>query len=171
MSDAAFHVAQLNIARMLAPLDSPQLAGFVQALDPINALAEGSPGFVWRMQDEETGNNTSNRFLGDDMMIVNLTVWESIEALEDFAYRSGHVEVMRRRREWFEKMAEAFLALWWVPAGTIPTVGDAEARLVHLREHGPSEFAFTFRDAFPSPGRTESTGGAGSDERWTCPTG
>ena len=146
----AHHLAQVNVARMLAPLDSPVMADFMAALEPINALGDGSPGFVWRLQTDD-GDATAYRVLGDDMMIVNLTLWESVEALADFAYRSEHKDVMRRRREWFEKMDEAYLALWWVPAGHIPTVEEAEERLLHLRAHGPSPHAFTFREQFPPP--------------------
>jgi hypothetical protein len=150
----AHHLAQLNVARMLAPLDSPPMADFVAALEPINALGDGSPGFVWRLQTDD-GDATAYRVLGDDMMIVNLTVWESVEALADFAYRSNHKDVMRRRREWFEKMDEAYLALWWVPAGHIPTIKEAEERLLHLRAHGPTAHAFTFREQFPPPDAEE----------------
>ncbi len=139
------HLAQLNVGRLLAPLDTPQLAGFVAALDPINALADAAPGFVWRLQTED-GNATALRMFDDDWLILNMSVWESREALHAFVYDSDHVAVMRRRREWFTRMAEAYLALWWVPAGTRPTVPDAEERLTHLREHGPSPRAFTFRD-------------------------
>jgi hypothetical protein len=151
------HLAQVNVARLLVPLDSPALGDFVAALEPINTLGDGSPGFVWRLHTDE-GDATAYRVLGDDMMIVNLTVWESIEALADFAYRSDHREVMHRRREWFEKMGEAYLALWWVRTGHVPTVEEAEQRLRHLREHGPTEHAFTFRQPFPPPlqvGETE----------------
>ena len=142
---------------MLAPLDSPQMADFMAALEPINALGDGSPGFVWRLQTDD-GDATAYRVLGDDMMIVNLTMWESVEALSDFAYRSDHKDVMRRRREWFEKMEEAYLTLWWVPAGHIPTIEEAEERLLHLRANGPTPHAFTFRERFPAPleiGETE----------------
>ncbi|MGQ0804201.1 MAG: DUF3291 domain-containing protein [Actinomycetota bacterium] len=162
----AHHLAQVNVARMLAPLDSPQLADFMAALEPINALGDGSPGFVWRLQTDE-GDATAYRVLGDDSMIVNLTVWESIEALADFAYRSDHKDVMRRRREWFEKMAEAYVALWWVPAGHLPTIEEAEERLLYLREHGPTEHAFTFRQPFPPPDADAPI--APIDE--ACPTG
>jgi hypothetical protein len=118
-----FHLAQVNIGRLRAPLDSPTLAGFVAQLEPINVLADGSPGFVWRLQTED-GNATAIRVF-DDLM-VNMSVWESIDALAAFVYRSGHIEVMQRRREWFERMAVAYQCLWWVPAGHIPTVGEAE---------------------------------------------
>ena len=120
------HLAQANVARLLAPLDSPQLADFVAALEPINELADRSPGFVWRLQTDD-GDATSIRAFDDDLLIVNMSVWESAEALADFTYRSDHLAVMRRRREWFEPMAEAHLVLWWVPAGHVPDVDEARA--------------------------------------------
>lgn len=143
-----YHLAQFNIARLRAPLDSPVLAGFVDQLDAVNAIGDASPGFVWRLQTDD-GDATGVRAFDDDSLIVNLTVWESIEALADFAYRSDHKEVLRRRREWFVPMEEAYLALWWVPAGHHPGVEEAENRLRYLREHGPTPEAFTFRDRFP----------------------
>ncbi len=142
------HLAQANVARLLAPLDSSQLADFVAALEPINALADRSPGFVWRLQTDE-GDATSIRAFDDDMLIVNMSVWESAEALADFTYRSGHLAVMRRRRAWFETMAEAHLVLWWVPAGHVPDVEEAKQRLQLLRRTGPSPDAFTFRTLYP----------------------
>jgi hypothetical protein len=164
---AGHHLAQLNIARMLAPLDSEQMAGFVQALDPLNALADGAPGFVWRLQTED-GDATAIRPYDDDMMIVNLTVWESIEALADFAYRSDHREVMVQRRKWFERMAEAFMVLWWVPAGHRPPVAEAKERLELLRREGPTPAAFTFRKPFPAP---DTEAPVDVDDLWGCPTG
>ena len=145
---AGHHLAQANVARALAPLDSPQLADFMAALDPVNALADAAPGFVWRLQDD-TGNATSLRPFDDDLMIVNMSVWESAEALSEFTYRSAHRDVMRRRREWFELMDEAHLVLWWVPAGHIPDVVEAKDRLERLRRDGPSPAAFTFRALYP----------------------
>jgi len=141
------HLAQINIARMLAPIDSPVMAAFVAQLDAINALADGSPGFVWRLKG--AGNDaTSLRPFPDDFIIVNMSVWESIDALKQFVYRSDHARVLRDRAKWFEKMGESHTAMWWVPAGHIPTVGEARDRLMHLREHGESAEAFTFRSAF-----------------------
>jgi hypothetical protein len=127
-------------------LDTPTLAEFVAALDPINALADGSPGFVWRLQTEE-GDATSIRPFDDELMIINMSVWESIDTLAEFVYRSGHVEVMRRRRQWFERM-RLYLAMWWVPEGHAPTVAEALERLEHLQAHGPSPYAFTFKQRF-----------------------
>jgi uncharacterized protein DUF3291 len=144
-----FHIAQVNIGLPVAPVGTSALAEFMALLDPVNAIADASPGFVWRLQTEE-GNATSIPVLGDDRLIVNLSVWESIDQLADFVYRSGHVAVMRRRREWFER-SKVFMALWWVPAGHRPAVTEAEERLEHLRAHGPTAHAFTFRQRFPAP--------------------
>ena len=159
------HLAQLNVARMLGAIDSPVMAEFVAQLDAINALAERSPGFVWRLKTED-GDATAVRPYDDDRIIVNLTVWESVDALRDYVYRSDHVEVMRRRREWFARMAEAYVVLWWVPAGHVPTVAEAVARLDALRRDGPSPAAFTFRAPFPPPGAEWSPSPADADE---CP--
>jgi hypothetical protein len=145
-----YHLAQLNVARLRAPLDSPQLADFVAWLDPINALADAAPGFVWRLQTDE-GDATSVRAFDDDMLIVNMSVWESIEALHDFVYRSGHKDVFARRTEWFERMDEVYVVCWWIPAGDVPSVEDAVARLELLRTNGPSPDAFTLRSPFPAP--------------------
>jgi heme-degrading monooxygenase HmoA len=143
-------LAQLNIALPVAPLDTAELAGFVAELEPVNALADTAPGFVWRMQTED-GDATAVRGFGDDRLIVNMSVWESPEALGAFVYSGHHRAVMARRREWFGRMREAFQVLWWVPDGTRPSVADAEERLDHLRAHGPSPYAFTFRTPFPAP--------------------
>lgn len=145
-----WHIAQLNVARAVAPLDSPELADFMAALDGVNALAEAAPGFVWRLKSDN-GNATDIKVENDPKFIVNMSVWESVEALFDFVYRSAHTEVMVRRREWFEKPAEAFQVLWWVPAGHTPTIEEAMARLAHLRAHGPTARAFTFKERYPKP--------------------
>jgi len=151
MTGAGWHVAQVNIALLSAPLDSPRLASFVEQLEPINALADAAPGFVWRLQTDG-GDATGIRAFGDDRIIVNLTVWRTIEELADYVFASRHAGVLRRRRAWFDKMAERHLALWWIPAGTIPTVQEAERRLDILRERGPSPEAFTLRERYPHPG-------------------
>ncbi|MFL5895165.1 MAG: DUF3291 domain-containing protein [Thermoleophilaceae bacterium] len=143
----ALHVAQLNIARAKAPIDDPLLADFMALLEPVNALADRSPGFVWRLQDE-TGDATSIRAFGDDRLIVNMSVWESVEDLRAFVYKGLHVEVFRRRREWFDRFASMHLVLWWVEAGTVPTLDEAKARLDHLDAHGPTPYAFTFKRPF-----------------------
>lgn len=163
---AGFHLAQVNLARPLEPLDSELLREFVESLDSVNAVADGAPGFVWRLQTDE-GNATSVRVLDDDSLIVNMSVWESIEALRSFVYSTpAHLAVMRRRREWFERM-ETHLALWWVPAGQLPTVADAEERVTLLSAIGPSSEAFTFRRHFPPPD-TDAADPV-DDDRWLCP--
>lgn len=160
----SFHLAQLNIGRLRAPTDDPLVAEFMDALDPINALADGSPGFVWRFQTED-GNATAERPFDDDTILVNFSTWESMDALADYVYRTAHVEFLRRRREWFERMEEVSVVPWWVPAGHRPTVHEAIERLEHLRAHGPTPSAFTFRTPFdPVAGAP-----APSDDRNTCP--
>jgi hypothetical protein len=159
------HLAQLNIARLLAPLDDPRIADFVENLERINGLGDASPGFVWRLQTEE-GDATAVRAYEDELVIINLTVWESIDALADFVYRTTHREFLRRRREWFEQMVEAHLVLWWVPAGHRPSVTEAVARLDRLRRDGPSPQAFTFRHPFAASGGDEQPA---ADERNVCP--
>ncbi len=143
-------LAQVNIARLKAPLDSPQLADFVAALDPVNAIADAADGFVWRLQGDQ-GNATDVPVFGDSGLIVNMSVWRDADALNAFMYLPAHREVLRRRREWFERVQEAMTVLWWVPAGHRPTVAEAEERLLWLREHGPTPFAFTLRDTHPAP--------------------
>lgn len=148
---ADWHLAQVNIARIVAPLDSPTMADFMAALDGVNALAEASPGFVWRLKGEG-GNATDLRTDEGADVIVNMSVWASVEALFEFVYRSAHTRVMVRRREWFQKPDQAYQVLWWVPAGHRPTVEEALARLDHLRQHGPTPHAFTFKQHYPPPG-------------------
>ncbi|MFD0000042.1 DUF3291 domain-containing protein [Nocardia sp. NPDC127526] len=143
------HLAELNIGRLVAPQGDPRVADFFDALDRINKLADTSPGFVWRLVDGESDNAVSLRPDGwDDDMLINLSVWESREALFDYVYRSEHLEFMRRRREWFLPLGVPPVALWWIPVGHIPTLGEAVEHLEHLREHGPTPYAFTFRNAF-----------------------
>jgi hypothetical protein len=144
-----YHLVQLNIAKMKAPLESPLMADFVANLEPVNILAEQSPGFVWRLKDD-SGNAASMRPFGDDV-IVNMSMWKDVESLSAYAFKSGHVEIMRRRREWFERMAEAFAVLWWVPKVCIPSVSEAKERLEHLRRFRATAHAFTFKEAFPAP--------------------
>jgi Domain of unknown function (DUF3291) len=150
---ADFHLAQVNIGRLRAPIDDPIMEGFRSQLDPINALADRSPGFVWRLQTEE-GDATAIHPYDDELMAINMSVWESLEALQQFVYRSGHVAPLRDRTQWFELIEGPILALWWIPAGHVPTVDEAKARLAHLELHGPSPHAFTFRAPFPPPNRS-----------------
>jgi hypothetical protein len=143
-----FHIAQVNIARMKEPLESPLLADFVSRLAEINALADQSEGFVWRLQTPE-GDNTYLRPYDDDQILFNLSVWETVDALKQYVYRTAHAELLRDRRKWFEHFAGVFVALWWVPHGHIPSVDEAKRRLAHLEEHGPTQFAFTFKTIHP----------------------
>ena len=165
MTSPGWHVAQVNIALLRAPIDSPQLADFVALLEPINRLADGSPGFIWRLQTED-GDATAVRAFDDDRIIVNLSVWASLDDLGTFVYATGHLDVLRRRREWFARMAESHLALWWVPAGTLPDVAEAERRLAHLEEHSASPHAFTLREPYPPPNADSPIT---PDDRWVCP--
>jgi uncharacterized protein DUF3291 len=147
MTGSGWHLAQLNVGRLLAPLETDALAGFVAALDPINALADDHPGFVWRLQTEE-GNATSLRPTEDDLFLINMSVWSSLEALRAFVYTTAHAQVLRQRRAWFEQLATAHLVLWWVPTGHVPTIDEALDRLDRLRRDGPTPAAFTFRAPF-----------------------
>lgn len=152
-----YHLAQVNIARLLEPGDSQRLAGFVEALEEVNAAADSAPGFIWRLKSED-GNATSIRAFewdeaGSAGVIVNLSTWESPEALKRYVYSTPHVDVLRRRREWFHHVTEPTTVLWWVPANHQPTTQEAEARLRSLRRHGASSEAFPFNDPSPPPGR------------------
>lgn len=146
----AYQLAQLNIATMKDALDSPLMAEFVANLDRINALAEQSPGFVWRLKDETEGDATTIRPFGEQVL-VNLSVWSDLDALSNFAFRSAHVDILRRRREWFSAMKDAYAVLWWIPAGHLPGVSEAAARLELLRQRGAHADAFSFRQPFPPP--------------------
>ncbi len=157
------HLAQLNVGRLRAPIDDPLIDDFRNNLEAVNALAEVSPGYVWRLQDDN-GDATGIKAFDDDLEILNLTVWESVDALADFTYRSGHVDFLRRRREFFEAPSLPILCLWWTPEGTIPTVEEALLRLEHLRAHGPTPTAFTFRQRF-EPADVEGRAGSPLD---TC---
>ena len=145
-----YQLAQVNIARMLAPLSDPLMAGFVAQLDAINALADGSPGFLWRLQTEE-GNATTLRPFEDDLILVNLSLWASLSDLLTFVYKSRHRSVLQQRQQWFEHFEGPYLALWWVPSGHIPSVEEAKERLAYLRAHGETPYAFTFKKPFPAP--------------------
>jgi hypothetical protein len=168
-----FQLAQVNIARLTAPLDDPALAGFVAALDPVNAAADQAPGFVWRLQTED-GNATAIQAFAWDAagsagVIVNLSVWSDVEHLAAFVFGERHRQVLRRRREWFHRMREAYMACWWVPAGHLPSTGEAEARVRYLRSHGPTPRAFTLRDSYPAPGNSAGDRPAAGRDEWFCP--
>ncbi len=145
-----FYIAQVNIGRMLAPLDSPTMAGFMARLADINALADSAPGFVWRLQTE-SGDATSVRVFDDDRMMLNMSVWDSIEALWNFSYKTEHAPVISGRTQWFERLSTPYMASWWIPAGNLPTPQDAKMRLQLLEQQGATAEAFTFKARFPMP--------------------
>jgi hypothetical protein len=143
-----YHLAQVNIGRIKAPLSSSVMAGFMNRLDEINAIADRSPGFVWRLQTDD-GNATYFRpYPEDDRLLLNMSVWESVEALRSFVFQTTHVELLRQRREWFEQFAGVYAALWWIPTGHKPGIDEAKKRLAWLDDRGPTEFAFTFQSVF-----------------------
>jgi len=148
---AAYELAQVNIGRMRAPLDSPVMKDFMDGLAEVNAAADAHEGFVWRLADGEGEGATAFRFWGDEWLIVNMSVWENPETFRAYVYGAVHRPYLQRRREWFEHLKEAVTALWWVPAGERPTVQDTEKRLTMLREKGPTADAFTMKDLFPKP--------------------
>ena len=141
------NLAQANIARALAPMDSDVMKGFVDRLDEINAIADKAPGFVWRMQTEE-GHAITIQTFDDPLQFINMSVWDDLESLKNYVYKSLHVDLIRDRSAWFSKLAKAHQVLWWVPEEHIPTVEEAKERLAHLQEHGPSAQAFTFAKPF-----------------------
>ena len=141
-----YHLAQLNIAKMKFAIDDPGMAGFVARLDDINALADAAPGFVWRLQIED-GDATGVDYFGADAL-VNMSVWEDRDSLHNYIYRSAHSEVMALRKQWFERMTEAYSVLWWIAEGHIPTLDEASERLECLRLQGPGPSAFTFKQVF-----------------------
>ena len=148
------HLAQLNIGRLHHGLDTEENAEFVRALGPINELAEASPGFVWRLTDDDGKSSSYVRLPGEDddpLLVVNYSIWEDLESLRHYIYRSGHSSYLRRRREWFEKPTEPTLVLWWIPAGTIPSLAEAYDRLKELRTNGPTPRAWSFDNPFPPP--------------------
>ncbi|GAA3113857.1 DUF3291 domain-containing protein [Planomonospora alba] len=168
------HLAQLNVARLRAPLDSPELAGFVALLEPVNAVSDAAPGFVWRLKGSETDPEaTVQHDYGDDL-VINFSVWESRETLWNFVYRSVHLPALQRRREWFLHIAEPYSVMWWIPEGHIPSLAEGMERLELLRAHGPGPRAFTFKDFYDSDeaGAGRDGGGAaaqGSSEAASLP--
>ncbi len=161
---SAFHLAQVNIGLPIEPVESERLRGFVELLEPINALADVAPGFVWRLQTED-GDATAIRAFDDERLIMNMSVWESVEAYAAFVFSPEHSAVMRRRRRWFVPM-QVYTAAWWIPAGTRPTPADAVGRLGLLRRLGPTQEAFTIKRPFPPPGSSELPQ---IRDDWSCP--
>ena len=146
---SSYHLAQLNIAKMRYPAEAPEMADFMNNLDRINALAEQSPGFIWRLQTEE-GDATGIDFFGPDIL-VNMSVWKDSKSLHEYVYRTSHAQIMSRRKEWFERFENSYTVLWWIPEGHIPTLGEANDRLELLRAVGPTVEAFTFKQDFSMP--------------------
>lgn len=150
-----WHLAQINVGTIKYPHDDPRLSGFMNRLDEVNALADSSPGFVWRLQSD-SGNATDIDVGGDPHFIVNMSVWESAEALFEFVYKTTHREVLVKRREWFERPKNLYQVMWWIPAGHIPTPQEALEKLALLEEMGPSPNAFNFQKRFPAPGSSDA---------------
>ncbi len=148
-----YHLAQINVGKLLNVPEDPSMAGFFDNLDRINQLAEESPGFVWRLQSDQ-GNATDIILTDDPLFIVNMSVWTSVETLQAFTYKSEHLSFVRRRKEWFEKPKGAYHTLWWIPVGTIPSPEEGLKRLAYFEKHGPSAEAFDFKRAFPVPAST-----------------
>ena len=144
------HLAQINIARMRAPIDDPLMASFRAQLDEVNTTAEQSHGFVWRLQDD-SGDATAIRAFEDARILVNMSVWKDFEALQDYTYRSIHLRVLRDRKHWFEKMDGPTTALWWIPEGHIPTIDEGKLHIALIMKNGPSPESFTFQQAFAPP--------------------
>ena len=144
------HLAQINIGRLVAPITDPQIAGFVSQLEPINQLAEQSPGFVWRLQSDQ-GNATDLAYNEDPTMLLNMSVWESVESLKAFTYNSQHMQVFKQRKDWFQKLDLPHYCLWWVPIGHLPTVAEGRDRMEHYQQHGATAKSFWFSQLFPAP--------------------
>jgi heme-degrading monooxygenase HmoA len=166
MQEQELQLAQVNIGRARGAMDEPVMREFVARLAEINALADRSPGFVWRLQTED-GDATALRPYPDERVLINLSVWDDLDALRGYVYRSAHAAVMRRRREWFERFEGVFVALWWVPAGHRPSVAEAVERLAHLETHGPTRYAFSFGQPFDRLGAPVGRDGAPQDD--ACP--
>jgi len=150
-----YHLAEINIAKMKGvDINDPIMKEFVDNLDLVNTLAEKSEGFVWRLKDESSNATNLNPY-NDEQIIVNVSVWENIETLEGYMYKTFHSEFLKRRKEWFLKFGKAHTAMWWIPAGQIPTLEEAVEKLDHLQQNGPSQLVFDLRNKFPAP--TEET--------------
>ena len=150
---SSYHLAQLNIAIMKYTREAPEFQGFVDNLERINALADNAPGFVWRLQTE-SGDATAIDAFGPETL-VNMSLWRDVPSLHHYVYKTAHVDIMRQRKQWFSRMEAAYSVLWWVPAGHIPSLEEARARLELLRNEGPSRDAFSFKNAFPAPDDTQ----------------
>ncbi|MBU2879972.1 MULTISPECIES: DUF3291 domain-containing protein [Aliiglaciecola] len=145
-----YHLAQLNIGKARDSMDSTVMKEFADGLEPINLLAEQSAGFVWRLKDD-SGNATNIHYFDDPNMLVNLSVWEDVESLQDFMFKTHHMDFLKQRKKWFQPERSDTYVLWWIPAGHLPEIPEALARLTQLREQGISSSAFTFSKIFPKP--------------------
>jgi len=166
MTADSWQLAQVNIGRVRGQMTDPIMADFVAQLPAINALADDSPGFVWRLQTED-GDATAFRPYDDPTILINMSVWTDLASLRDYVYRSAHAPVLRRRREWFERFEGVYVVLWWVAAGQRPTLPEAVERLAHLEAHGPTPYAFSFRQAFDAKGESLSPDAVGHGD--ACP--
>ncbi|MFV9551155.1 DUF3291 domain-containing protein [Algibacter sp. PT7-4] len=141
-----YNLAQVNIAKPLAPMDNPIMQDFVNNLDKINAIADAAEGFIWRLKDEDKNEATS--VFQDDLLIINMSVWENLESLFNYTYKSGHIDVFKRKKEWFSKMKMMHMAFWYIPEGYTPSFQDAKNRLDYLNTHGDTPYAFSFKSKF-----------------------
>ncbi len=148
---AKFHLAQMNTARFRHPMDHPDMAGFVEMLDPLNHQADSAPGFLWRLTDEGSNDATSITFYDDPLLLVNMSVWADLQSLRDYVYRTEHAAMVRRRNEWADSLESVHIVMWWVPAGHRPGIAEGDAKLAAIREHGPTPEAFNFGQPFPPP--------------------
>lgn len=149
--EPAFHLAQMNTARFRYPMDHPDMAGFVEMLDPLNHQADSAPGFLWRLTDEGSNDATSITYYDDPLLLVNMSVWADLKSLRDYVYRTEHAAMVRRRQEWADSLESVHIVMWWVPAGHRPGIGEADAKLSAIRENGPTPEAFNFGNSFPPP--------------------
>ena len=138
-------LAQLNIAEAIASIEDPVMSDFVQNTERINALAEAHPGFIWRLKGEDSDDSYSIQAFESEYMLVNMSVWKDLESLFDYVYNSGHVEIFKRRKEWFRKMPKMHMVMWYIEDGHVPTLQEGKERLLYLQEHGESEYAFSFK--------------------------
>ena len=144
----AYQLAEINIARMKGVnILDPIMQEFVDNLDHINALAESSEGFIWRLKDDSNNATQLNPY-NDEQVIVNISVWKDVQSLSDFVYKTMHTDFLKRRSEWFQKFGQAYFAMWWIEPNDYPTVAEATDRLQHLQDHGPSPYAFNFRKKY-----------------------
>ena len=148
-------LAQVNFGRIRYTTDDDRMHGFMSRLDEINALAEVSPGFVWRFVEANNNATDARPDESDDMLLINFSVWESVDALHHYTYKTAHAELFKDRKLWFEAVSDAYMVLWWVPIGTLPTIEDCNERLAHLQLHGPTPYAFTFKQRFEPSDLTE----------------